>query len=89
MGFQPLFEREATTNESTGCQCCQDKHGTNSRQCLFLTSFDTVISPICLYELPLVLMKNVKVLYTSYSERKLELSGDVETNPGLKLTSRP
>ena len=57
--------------------------------CLFFISFDTVISPNCLYELPLVLMKNVKTLHISFSERKLNLSGDVETNPGLKLTSRP
>ena len=27
-------------------------------------------------------MKNVKTFYTSYSERKFQLSGDVETNPG-------
>ena len=48
----------------------EDEHRTNSRRCLFL-SFGTVISPNCLYELPLVLMKNVKTRYTSYSERKL------------------
>ena len=30
-------------------------------------------------------MKNVKIFYTSYSERKLKLSGDVETNPGPQV----
>ena len=30
-------------------------------------------------------MKNLKTLYTSYSVRKLELSGDVETNPGPEV----
>ena len=30
-------------------------------------------------------MKNIKTLYTSYFERKLKLSGDVETNPGPQV----
>ena len=56
---------------------------------LLFLSFDTVISPNCLYELPLVLMKNVKTLYTFYSECKLKLSGDVETNQGPQVNFRP
>ena len=62
-------------------QSCRRYSAPNPR-CFFFISFDTVISLNCLYELPLVLMKNVKTLYTLYSERKLKLSGDVETNPG-------
>ena len=51
----------------------------------FFISFESVISPDYLYELPLVLMKNLKTLYTLYYERKLKLSGDVETNPGPQI----
>ena len=63
----------------------EDKHRTNYPRCFFFISFDTVISPNYLYELWLLLMKNVKTLYTLYSERKLKLSGDVETNPGPQV----
>ena len=63
----------------------EDKHRTNSRRYFFFISIDTVIFPNCLYELPLVLMKNVKTRFISYSERKLKLSGDVETNPGPQV----
>ena len=52
---------------------------------VFYISLETVISLNCLYELPLELMKNVKSFYTSYSERKHKLSGDVETNPGPQV----
>ena len=63
----------------------EDKHRTNYRRCFLFISFDTVISPNCLYELPLLLMKNVKTLYTLYSQRKLNLSGDVEKKPGPQV----
>ena len=66
----------------------EDKYRTNSRRC-FLIPFDTVISPNCLYEPPLVLMQNVKTLYTLYSERKPKLNGDVETNPGPQVNFTP
>ena len=67
---------------------CMQSCGRNSApnpRCFFFISFDTVISLNCLYELPLVMMKNVKTHFTSYSERKLKLSGDVETNPGPQV----
>ena len=67
----------------------EEKHRTNSRRCFFFIFFDTVISPNCLYELPLVLMKTEKPFVLRIPSASLNQVVMLKLTRGLKLTSRP